>query len=125
MNPLIEIMQSPKNERETISFFFFLEGKKKTKQNKSPHRYEISPLLRGDISNIKYLSLINTFKNQQFGNQIKYQFVLSLATMKLYTTKNSINQIDAAFATDGQATQVAWVLKITTRQSRPPYKRLQ
>ena len=102
-----------------------MEGKKTPKQNKSPHRYEISPLLRGDISNIKYLSLINTFKNQQFGNQIKYQFVLSLATMKLYTTKNSINQIDAAFATDGQATQVAWVLKITTRQSRPPYKRLQ
>ena len=124
MNPLIEIMQSPKNERETISFFFFWK-EKKTKQNKSPHRYEISPLLRGDISNIKYLSLINTFKNQQFGNQIKYEFVLSLATMKLYTTKNSINQIDAAFATDGQATQVAWVLKITTRQSRPPYKRLQ
>jgi len=78
----------------------------------------------GDISNVKYLSLINTFKNQQFGNQIKCQFVLSLATMKLYTTKNSINQIDAAFATDGQATQVAWVLK-TTRQSRPLYKRLQ
>ena len=128
MNPLIEIMQSPKYERETISFsffLFFLEGRKTPKQNKSPHRYEISPLLRGDISNIKYLSLINTFKNQQFGNQIKYQFVLSLATMKLYTTKNSINQIDAAFATDGQATQVAWVLKITTRQSRPPYKRLQ
>ena len=82
MNLLIEIMQSPKNERETILFFFsfLLEGKKN--KNKSPHRYEISPLLRGDISNVKYLSLLNTFKNQQFGNQIKYQFVLSLATMK-------------------------------------------
>nr|POE75226.1 hypothetical protein CFP56_74270 [Quercus suber] len=50
---------------------------------------------------------------------------MSGSTRGLYTTKNSTNQIDEAFATDGQATQVAWVLKTPTRQSRPLYKRLQ
>jgi len=44
MNPLIEIMQSPKTERETILFFFsFLFWKEKTKQNKkSPQIWDIT-----------------------------------------------------------------------------------